>query len=225
MSDGATSFPFLFGYLTVLAADLNVNSPLGHAVKDKVGRPVVVDLVLIHFDTRYFLNFRQQKIDKFPKSSYYVNMNINQSFDLLYFWFLNKDTFCLETNLKELIDATKVLQNQPKNVIEASIFLALEEYKTLGYIKEITIEKKRIFVLVKHLASYSHKISVSPEATKQIWTILQRYSIVTEQPQITPSFLDITEQNILHLCVLADNFVKTFENPPEKPIDTTPKNT
>lgn len=149
-------------------------------------------------------------------------MNIIESSHKLLEWFSENSSFNLEDNYKTLLPGH--ISETPE-ADKASILAALEELIINGILKKADIGQevklaggktktvnKTYYILVRTLNSFNQTIQISPITSMVVYEILKQYSDATNNKDILPNVLQLSENDILTALTILKESTKIANN-------------
>ena len=120
----------------------------------------------------------------------------------LYAWFNEHDSFCLDTDVSELMGNAKRKKFQKEEEISA-ISCALNELKNLNLIDHAEVNDKKIWVLKKSFDTLSQTVELTPETCLSISTLVNGFCDVIDNTADKVDPKDITEKDVKNLLFVA----------------------
>jgi len=149
-------------------------------------------------------------------------MNIIESSHKLLEWFSENSSFNLEDSYKTLLPGH--ISETPE-ADKASILAALEELIINGVLKKADIGQevklaggktktvnKTYYILVRTLNSFNQTIQISPITSMVVYEILKQYSDATNNKDILPNVLQLSENDILTALTILKESTKIANN-------------
>lgn len=124
-------------------------------------------------------------------------MNILESTEKLWKYFLENDTFIYPDDYSKLL-----IVDDKEDSAKAAIYLALNKLKESKLINSIKIKTKEYYILEKSFQSFNQTLEISAATVKSIYEIIQKYCEFTGDNSSLPDILNIKDKDIQNLLLI-----------------------